>query len=98
MYNIIRGAPFIGYDARTRSSVLFTSGSGQMGAEGFIMGTFYILFALLITSFTKLLPTVKEESERRLRGWVILGAAVVVLRVVLGNHAWKSHINSFYYF
>ncbi|KAL4521922.1 hypothetical protein Ndes2526B_g01946 [Nannochloris sp. 'desiccata'] len=98
MYNIIRGAPFIGYDPRTRSSVIFTSGSGQMGAEGFIMGTFYVVFALLIASFTKLLPTVKEESERRVRGWAILGAASVVLRVVLGYHAWKSHINSFFYF
>jgi oligosaccharyltransferase complex subunit gamma len=98
MYNIIRGTPFIGYDPRTKSSVVFTSGSGQMGAEGFIMGTFYILFALLIASFTRMLPRVKEESERRIRGWVILGAAVVVLRVVLGNHEWKTHIQSFYYF
>ena len=98
MYNIIRGAPFIGYDPRSKSSVIFMGGSGQMGAEGFIMGSFYVLFALLVSSFTRLLPTVKEESERRIRGWVILGAAVVVLRVILGNHAWKSHIHSYYYF
>jgi len=98
MYNIIRGSPFIGYDPRTRSTIIFMSGSGQMGAEGFIMGTLYLLFALLIVSFGKMLPSVKEESERRNRGWVMLGAASVVLRIVLGYHAWKSHINSYYYF
>jgi oligosaccharyltransferase complex subunit gamma len=98
MYNIIRGAPFVGYDPRTRSSVIFTGGSGQMGAEGFIMGTLFMVFAILIASFGKMLPTIKEESERRVTGFVILGAASFVLRVVLSFHAWKSHINSSYYF
>ena len=98
MYNIIRGVPFVGYDPRSKSAVVFTSGSGQMGAEGFIMGTFYVVFALLFASFSKLLPTVKEESERRLRGWVMLGAAAVIFRIVLGNHAWKTRMQSFWYF
>lgn len=98
MYNIIRGVPFVGYDPRTKEAVLFTQGSGQMGAEGFIMGTFLVIFAMLVASFTKLLPTVKVESERRVRGWVMLVAAAMVFRIILGNHAWKTRMNSYWYF
>ena len=98
MYNIIRGVPFVGYDSRTRSTVLFMPGSGQMGAEGFIMGTFYMIFALLVAGFTKLLPTVKDETERRLRGWVMLIVAGMVFSIIVGNHNWKTHMRSSWYF
>ena len=98
MFNIIRDVPFVGYDPRTRSAVLFTSGSGQVGAEGFIMGSFYMVFALLIAFVSRLLPATKDESERRLRGFVCLAAAFLVFRIVVGNHAWKTHMNSYFYF
>ena len=98
MYNIIRGVPFVGYDPRTKAAVLFTPGSGQMGAEGFIMGTFLMIFAMLVTSINKLLPTVKLESERRTKGWLMLAAAAMIFRIILGNHAWKTRMHSYYYF
>ncbi len=97
MFNIIRDVPFVGYDPRTKSAVLFTQGSGQVGAEGFIMGTLYMGFALLVATAVRVLPTVKDDAERRKKGWVMLFGMFLIYLMVTGNHAWKTHVTSFFY-
>jgi oligosaccharyltransferase complex subunit gamma len=57
LYNIIRGMPFSYPDHQTRKMVYFLSGSGQqLGAEGFLNGTLYMMFAMPLTCMTFVIP------------------------------------------
>lgn len=98
MFNIIRNVPMVGYDRQSSQSIVFTRSQGQMGAEGYIMGSLYTLFGLLLATFVWLLPSVKNDSTRRVRGWVVLGLMALTLRIVLYNHEWKTYMRSHWYF
>lgn len=97
MYNIIRGVPMVGYDRKSSAAIVFTRGSGQMGAEGFMMGSIYLLFGLVAAAFIWLMPHVKDEATRRQRGWLLLGASAVLLQLALYNHSWKTYMNPRWY-
>lgn len=98
MFNIIRGVPLVGYDPRTRNARLFMDGSGQLGAEGFIMGTHYLAFGVLVALFTRVLPTVKDNASRRAAGYTMLLLAFVLMVSVLNSHIWKTGMRSYFYF
>lgn len=97
MYNIIRNVPLIGMDPRTRQTVLFLPGQGQMGAEGFIMGTFYTSFGLIVFFFMRMLPTIKDDRQRRMVGFALLAAEAIIMKWVLGGHSWKTGMRSWWY-
>lgn len=98
MHNIIRGVPLVGYDPATRKSMLFTSGHGQLGAEGFIMGTLYCTVGLVAAAFTNALPRVADPAARRYAGYGLLAAAVIAMHYINTNHQWKAGMRAEWYF
>ena len=98
MYNIIRGVPFVGYNRNTRQAMLFISGSGQVGAEGFIMGSMYVLCGLTVAAFVRILPTVKDENTRRSVGYGLIVVLLLLFNIVTGNHVWKTGLITHFYF
>lgn len=97
MFNIIRGVPFVGYDHRKRTSMLFTSGQGQLGAEGFIMGTLYTTVGLAVAAFITLIPKVKDPSAQRVAAYAVMFVAFIAFRLVTGNHLWKTGMATTWY-
>lgn len=97
MFNIIRGVPMVGFDHRTRQSMIFMQGSGQLGMEGFIMGTLYSSFALFVSTFIFLLPRIKDASTRRSTAYLLLFLAFLTLRSIIGNHHWKTGLSTHWY-
>lgn len=98
MYNIIRGVPFVGVDRRTGQAQVFMDGSGQFGAEGFLLGSSYLVSGLLVAALTRVLPQVKDAEQRRVAGWVVLVLLWGCINFVTGMHAGKTGMRSFYYF
>ena len=90
MHNIIRGVPLV-YANREGVVQLFMPGAqGQLGAEGFITGTLYLLFALSLSALTYVTPHVKDEMARRVLGYVLLGVAYLSFRQVVVNYTQKT--------
>lgn len=97
MYNIIRGVPMVGYDPRTRQSIMFMQGSGQLGMEGFIMGSLYSSFGLIVAAFVFVLPRVKDPQAQRTLAYLLLFFAFVSFRATVGNHLWKTGLHTHWY-
>lgn len=97
MYIIIRGMPFVQFDQRTRSSNLFLPGQGQLGAEGYIMGTQYLLFGLAVAAGTHLLPRVRDSAARRRLGYALIAGGALLMRSIMGTHHWKTGMTTHWY-
>ncbi|KAL6784078.1 hypothetical protein ACKKBG_A04710 [Auxenochlorella protothecoides x Auxenochlorella symbiontica] len=97
MYIIIRGMPFVQFDQRTRSSNLFLPGQGQLGAEGYIMGTQYLLFGLAVAAGTHLLPRVRDSAARRRLGYALVAGGALLMRSIMGTHHWKTGMTTHWY-
>lgn len=84
MYNIIRGMPMFIRDKNGRLQFFLTGRSGQLGAEGFIVGTGYIIFSACIAMLTFAAPRVRNKVARQ---WVSLvlvaGAGYMAMRIYL---------------
>jgi oligosaccharyltransferase complex subunit gamma len=98
MFNIIRNMPFVGHDRRTNQAMVFMPGNGQVGAEGFIMGTSVMAFGMLIAHFVFLVPRIEDPLQRRKVCYGILAAAVILFRWITGTHVWKLGLRSSFYF
>jgi oligosaccharyltransferase complex subunit gamma len=98
MYNIIRGMPFLGVDRRTKQPIVFMPGSGQVGAEGFIMGTSVVAFGMLMAHFVLMVPKIQDPAKRRKMCIMILVAAGVLFRWITETHVWKLGMRSSFYF
>lgn len=89
MYNIIRGMPMV-LPQRDGTVKLFLDGSGQVGFEGFLMGTLYatvgVSLALLGSAATRL----SDEGARRAFGYSALCVAWFAYRKVVSIHDWKT--------
>ncbi|GIL89779.1 hypothetical protein Vretimale_16582 [Volvox reticuliferus] len=74
MYNIIRGVPFFIRDRKGNLQFFLTGRQGQLGAEGFTLGTLYLLVSCSIAFITFLAPRI---SNRILRDTLsLIGTAV----------------------
>ncbi|KAI8467029.1 MAG: hypothetical protein J3K34DRAFT_45760 [Monoraphidium minutum] len=71
MFVYIRGMPLM-MRAGSKPVIALEQSEGQLGLEGYLMGSIYILFALLVSSMVYVLPHVKHP---RLRGGLSVGAA-----------------------
>jgi oligosaccharyltransferase complex subunit gamma len=80
MFNIIRGVPLVGFDHRKRQSMLFMPGQGQLGAEGFIMGTLYTTVGLAIAGLIMITPKVKDVNTQRVLAYGLILLAVMAYR------------------
>jgi oligosaccharyltransferase complex subunit gamma len=97
MFNIIRGVPLVGYDARKRQAMLFMAGQGQLGAEGFIMGSLYTLVGLAVAGLIFIVPKVKDAQARRYAAYGLLALAFLAFRSVTANHLWKTGMQTHWY-
>lgn len=77
--------------------LLAVSGQGQLGAEGYIMGSLYLLVGLIVAGATHLLPRIQDTSQRRMFGYVLLITAVFVFRNILGTFVWKTRMETHWY-
>eukprot|EP01024_Parvocaulis_polyphysoides_P011526 TRINITY_DN14045_c0_g1_i4.p1 TRINITY_DN14045_c0_g1~~TRINITY_DN14045_c0_g1_i4.p1 ORF type:complete len:334 (-),score=27.91 TRINITY_DN14045_c0_g1_i4:91-1092(-) len=73
MYDIIRGVPLM-VPTQEGKVQWYTQGQGQLGAEGFTIGTMYIVFAVSLVVFTQLGPRIKDQMVQR----VVLYSALVI--------------------
>lgn len=90
MYNIIRGMPMYVMDRGGKIRWWMEGRSGQFGAEGFVMGSSYILFSSLISLMVYGLPHVKNGQLRS--GLSITCAVLVGLvgRAIFSAYTQKS--------
>ena len=98
MYNIIRGTPFVGVDRRSGQPIIFMPGQGQVGAEGFIMGTSAVTFGMLIAHFLFIVPTIEDPLRRRKTCYALLGAGFVLFNWITSTHLWKTGVSSRFFF
>jgi len=80
MYNIIRGMPMVSVGQNGKVMWWMQGRGGQLGMEGFIMGTSYMVFSGLISAMTYVVPRIKNESVR--------GGASFLLVILIGLTAY----------
>ncbi|KAK2078539.1 hypothetical protein QBZ16_003379 [Prototheca wickerhamii] len=97
MFIIIRNMPLVHYDPRTHQSKLFLEGQGQLGAEGYIMGSQYMILGLIVAAGTHLLPRLRNEHKRRTWGYILLVAGFLTFRSIMGTFIWKTHMKTEWY-
>ncbi|GLI67590.1 hypothetical protein VaNZ11_011824, partial [Volvox africanus] len=64
MYNIIRGVPFFIRDRKGNLQFFLTGRQGQLGAEGFTLGTLYLLVSCSVAFITFLAPRISNRILR----------------------------------
>ena len=89
MYNIIRGMPMV-LPQRDGTVKLFLDGSGQVGFEGFLMGTLYASVGLSFFALSAAATRLSDEGGRRVAGYVALCLAWFAYRRVVSIHDWKT--------
>lgn len=99
MYNIIRGMPMVMPTRDGKVKWWLESRQGQLGAEGFLMGSSYIVFSACISLMVYALPHIKDA---RLRGGLSVLATVVaglVGRGIFAAYTMKSgmRMRSFFF-
>lgn len=101
MYNIIRGVPFTAVDRSGKPSWYMT-GQGQLGAEGFLAGSMYVLFSLCCFSLVNAPQWFghlgkKDSPVYRLICYGLLLAAVFLCQRVVQFYTWKTGYRIRYY-
>ena len=89
MYNIIRGMPMV-LPQRDGTVKLFLDGSGQVGFEGFLMGSLYACVGLAFFTLSSAATRLSDEGARRVAGYVALCLAWFAYRRVVSIHDWKT--------
>ena len=91
MHNIIRGIPL--YVLTQQGAQFFMPpGQGQMGAEGFLCGTGYLIVGLAVSGLTflhKLMPGA-DVQKQRIAAYVILGLGTYSFLKVVDVYRWKT--------
>lgn len=89
MFNIIRGVPFaIPKDGKLQ--LMYPGNGQQLGAEGFIMGSMYIVFSGMIAVVTYGVPRVQSPVNRRIVLLASVAGAVFILRHVIYFYSLKT--------
>eukprot|EP00892_Ulva_mutabilis_P004234 jgi/Ulvmu1/2182/UM013_0027.1 len=89
MYNIIRGIPLVRQQENGQVE-WFQGGQGQLGMEGFVVGSLYVSFAvsclglLLVPELSSSAATVRTVSI------VCMVCAVLILRQIIHFYRWKT--------
>ena len=92
LYNIIRGMPLVAPGGPGGRPRMFLDRGGQLGAEGFIMGTLYTAVGLAAAGLTHAVPRVSTPAGRRVAGFGVLAALWFAYSRVASLHAWKTGI------
>lgn len=91
MYNIIRGMPM--FVPRENGAQFFMQGSGQLGAEGFMMGATYTAFGVSFALLSLVAPRIQSTTWQRLLCYGCLGVAMFSLSGLLNVYKWKVGYN-----
>lgn len=90
MFNIIRNIPFAIPTKDGRVQYFYPGHSQQLGAEGFVMGTLYLLFAGAFVAMTYGVPLLESKGARRGAFYTALVIACLAINQVIGNYQWKT--------
>lgn len=90
MHNIIRGMPMVTINPQTKTPQYFMPGQGQLGTEGFVMGSLYTLVGLAFALVVYVAPKAKSASSRRMVAYGGLCVAFICFRQVVGLYTWKT--------
>ncbi|GMH39009.1 hypothetical protein BSKO_06907 [Bryopsis sp. KO-2023] len=90
MFNIIRGVPFA-IPARDGSLQLFYPSAGQqLGAEGFMVGTGYLIFSGMVLVMKNVVPKTRSKSMRRMMFYLSLTVALIIFRQIAWAYVTKT--------
>ena len=70
--------------------VFMPSNQGQLGAEGFIMGSMYLGFGVSVAALTFAVPKLASESSRRYGAYACIFAAIMLFRQIVSLYTWKT--------
>ena len=92
MFNVIRGMPLVGIDPRNPGRVAWwsTSRTAQFGMEGFVMGSSYVLFSVLLGAVVLRVPKIKAKGTRSGVAMAALSVAWFVLMRILAAYDSKT--------
>ncbi|KAI5085009.1 hypothetical protein GOP47_0001178 [Adiantum capillus-veneris] len=92
MHNIIRSMPLFMADRNNPGKlVFFYQASGmQLGAEGFTVGSLYMVFGLALAYITHFLPRVKSQTTQRTVMVTCMVIGFWVVRQVIYLDNWKT--------
>ena len=90
MHNIIRGMPMVTIDPNTKLPKYFMPGQGQLGTEGFVMGSLYTCVGLAFALVVYIAPKAKAASTQRLIAYGGLITAFICVNQVVGVYTWKT--------
>ncbi len=71
---------------------------GQLGAEGFIMGSLYTACGLSVAVLTWLAPQIKDRSIQRGISYLALLTGLVSFQQVISNYRWKTNYRMGWFF
>ena len=90
MHNIIRGMPMVTMDPATKAPRYFMPGQGQLGTEGFVMGSLYTCVGLAFGLVVYIAPKAKAASTQRMLAYGGLLTAYICVSQVVGIYSWKT--------
>lgn len=90
MHNIIRGMPMVTLDPNTKAPRYFMPGQGQLGTEGFVMGSLYTCVGLAFGLVVYIAPKAKAASTQRMLAYSGLLAAYMCVSQVVSIYSWKT--------
>ena len=91
MHNIIRGVPMYFYDPNAGKVQMFLNqAQAQLGAEGFIMGSMTMAFALSVATLSYVAPKMSNPFWQRVVCWAALIIGGFSLRSLVTSYQWKT--------
>jgi hypothetical protein len=74
--------------------------SGQLGAEGFVMGSSYLFFSTTLASLTYVVPRIRSSSARGIVSLVLVLLAAFTAMRILSTYGNKTgiHMRTFFSF
>ena len=90
MHNIIRGMPMVTIDPNTKAPRYFMPGQGQLGTEGFVMGSLYTCIGLAFGLVVYIAPKAKAVSTQRMLAYGGLLTAYMCVSQVVAIYSWKT--------
>jgi oligosaccharyltransferase complex subunit gamma len=89
MFNIIRNMPMVTVDPNTKQPVYFMH-QGQLGMEGFAMGSLYTGFGLCFAVIVYLGPCLKNPTQQRYLCYTAMAVALWCIGKLVGIYRWKT--------
>ena len=95
LFNIIRGVPFTSFD-RAGQPIWYTPGQGQLGAEGFVVGSMYVMFAATCYLLTNSQTTFGHLASSKSGGWfqqacyMLVAVGVLLVQRIVHFYTWKT--------